>query len=195
MIGYVGTFLRFLTPAGKANCLQGADAVGVSVCAIHKIFWLLFFFACLQTGRLNGQVVTVTSPNGGENWTAGSAYNVTWTVSGDTSQINYQLVAYSTDNFATYVNVSSALTPGTRSFSWTVPSTLNSSTVKVRVRALDVNTVVLAQDPSDNNFTVSPAVAAPTVTVTSPNGGENWTAGSAYNVTWTVSGSASQISY
>ncbi|MBI5772361.1 MAG: choice-of-anchor D domain-containing protein, partial [Verrucomicrobia bacterium] len=70
----------------------------------------------------------------------------------------------STDNFATYVNASSALTPGARSFSWTVPSALNSSSVKVRVRALDVNTVVLAQDNSDNNFTVSQP-ATPSLTV------------------------------
>ena len=35
--------------------------------------------------------LTVTSPNGGENWTAGSTHTVTWTATGDTSAINYQL--------------------------------------------------------------------------------------------------------
>jgi hypothetical protein len=44
--------LRVLAGAGKDNCLQGARAGGASVCAIHKIFWLLLFFACFQTGSV-----------------------------------------------------------------------------------------------------------------------------------------------
>ncbi len=37
--------------------------------------------------------LAVTSPNGGENWSAGSTHTVTWTATSDTSAINYQLVA------------------------------------------------------------------------------------------------------
>lgn len=81
--------------------------------------------------------LTVTSPNGGENWIAGSTHTVTWTATGDTTAINYLLVSYSTDGWATYNNVSSTLTPSTRSFSWTLPSGVNSSQVQVRVRAID----------------------------------------------------------
>jgi fibronectin type 3 domain-containing protein len=154
------------------------------------------YYSNVASAALQGAAsLSVSIPNGGENWTAGSTYNVAWTISGDTSQINYQLVAYSTDNFATYVNVSAALTPGTRSFSWTVPSGLNSSSVKVRVRALDVNTLVLAQDNSDSNFTVSPAVVVPTMTLSSPNAGATWQVGTSQTVGWSVSGDTSQISY
>ena len=39
------------------------------------------------------------------------------------------------------------------------------------------------------------APGTPTLTVTSPNGGESWTAGAGRSVTWTVGGSSSQISY
>ncbi len=137
--------------------------------------------------------LTVTSPNGGENWTAGSMHTVTWTATGDTSAINYQLVAYSTDGWATYNNVSSTLTPSTRSFSWTLPSGVSSSQVQVRVRAIDAYFYVLAQDTSDGNFTISPPIVAPTVTVTSPNGGENWQVGSSHSITATSSGSITSV--
>src|SRR5206468_3356433 len=113
--------------------------------------------------------ITVTSPNGGENWTAGSTHSVTWTISGETSHINYQLVAYSTDAGSTYSNIGSAQTPIARSFTWTLPGTLNSSNVKVRVRALDVGTNILAAGVS-GALTISPAASNPTVAITPPSG-------------------------
>src|ERR1039457_2881342 len=44
--------LRVLAGAGKDNRSQGAEAGGASVCSIHKIFWLLLVFACLQVQTL-----------------------------------------------------------------------------------------------------------------------------------------------
>ena len=99
--------------------------------------------------------VTVTSPNGGENWTAGSAHNVTWSISGTTTSINYQLVALSTDGGVTYNNIGSTQTPSSRSMSWTIPAGTSSTQVRIRVRALDVNANILGQDTSDNIFTIS----------------------------------------
>ena len=107
--------------------------------------------------------VALTSPCGGENWAAGSTQTVNWTVNGNTSSISYFLVAYSTDNFSNYTNVSSALTPGTRSFSWSLPSGLNSSSVKVRVRALDVNQVILTAGIS-NALAISPPTGTSSLT-------------------------------
>ena len=135
--------------------------------------------------------LTVTSPNGGENWTAGSAHTVTWTASGDTSAINYQLVQYSTDNFNTYTTVSSALTPSARSYSWTLPS-VSSTSVKVRVRALDVSTYILAEDTSDGNFTIGSVTTYSISVSASPSaggtvgGGGTFTSGSSQTVTATA---------
>ena len=40
--------LRVFAGAGEDNCLQGPVVGGASVCTIHKIFWLILMFACLQ---------------------------------------------------------------------------------------------------------------------------------------------------
>ena len=132
--------------------------------------------------------LAVTSPNGGENWTAGSIHTVTWKATGDTSAINYQLVAYSTDGGSTFTTVSSALTPSTRSYSWTLPS-ISSTSVKVRVRALDVSTYILASDTSDNYFTIG-SVTTYSISVSalpsaggSVGGGGTFASGSSQTVT------------
>ena len=44
--------LQVSTGVGKANLLKGAEAGGKSIWAIHKIFWLLLIFACLQAGSV-----------------------------------------------------------------------------------------------------------------------------------------------
>ena len=67
-----------------------ARANAAPICARSWILLLLLIFASLPAESvLAAPTVTVTSPNGGENWTAGSTYNVTWSISGNTSSINY----------------------------------------------------------------------------------------------------------
>src|SRR5665213_2312412 len=52
----------------------------------------------LNVSGSGSTLISVSSPNGGQNWTAGNTYNVTWTVSGSASQISYYLLDYSLDN-------------------------------------------------------------------------------------------------
>jgi len=157
------------------------------------IFTFFFMFA-LQATAL-AATITVTSPNGGENWSAGSTYSVTWSISGSTTNLSYQYVALSTDGGATYTNISSALSATTRSFSWSVPSSTSSTRARIRVRAMNAAQYIQAVDVSNANFTISAPVVTPTITVTSPNGGENWSAGSTYSVTWSISGSTTNLNY
>ncbi len=142
--------------------------------------------------------LTVTAPNGGESWAAGSTHNVTWTIGGDTSQISYQLVGYSTDAGSSYFVVgndpNNAQQPaGARSFSWTLPSGVSTTLGRVQVTARAADTSIVAQDASDANFTIS--AVPPTLTVTAPNGGENWTAGTTHPITWSVSGNTANVWY
>lgn len=136
-------------------------------------------------------VVTVTAPNGGENWSAGATQKIEWRIAGATSRIAYFKIRLSTDGGDHY---STDLTPNglsahsLRDWSWPIPSSLSSTRARIRVLALDENGQVLAQDNSDGNFAVARSAEAPAVVVTSPNGGELWAIGRTYNITANVTG-------
>jgi hypothetical protein len=127
--------------------------------------------------------ITVTSPNGGENWTVGSSHNITWTSTGSITDVQIQ---YSTNSGGSWTTIT-ASTSNDGSYSWTIPDA-NSSHCLVRVRDTDGS----PSDTGNNTFTISPP-AAETITVTSPNGGECWTVGSTHNITWTSTGSITEV--
>jgi hypothetical protein len=105
--------------------------------------------------------ITVTSPASGDNWMPGSTHTISWTISGDSSQFNYQLTAYSTDGGSTWTNFGATLTPTDTTQSWTIPSTISSSQMQIRVHALDINTFILDPAPGGTsaNFTVGTSSA------------------------------------
>ena len=120
--------------------------------------------------------LTVTSPNGGETWSVGSLQTITWSSTLVTGNV---MVEYSLDGGGTW-NPITADTANDGSETWTVPNGLTAA-ARVRVTSL-VNGAV--NDVSDANFTIQ-AAPVPSITVTSPNGGEVWTAGSSHLITWT----------
>jgi len=95
--------------------------------------------------------ITVGSPNGGESWTGGKAYNITWTAR-DISNVKLE---YTLDNGSTWNMIASAVAASTGSYTWTVP---NSATTAARVRATDA--YGSASDVSDGTFTIT-ATATP----------------------------------
>jgi hypothetical protein len=124
-----------------------------------------------------GSTITVTSPNGSEDWQAGSSHAITWTSSGVTGNVRIHLYKGG--------SVVRKLTATTNSGSWTwnIPSDETLGTdYTVRVLSIDDPSVY---DFSDASFTIS---AAPTITVTAPNGSEDWQAGTSHDITWTSSG-------
>ncbi|MEZ5066033.1 MAG: S8 family serine peptidase [bacterium] len=96
------------------------------------------------TGPANS--VTVTSPNGGETWTAGTAHNVTWTWTGSFANV---AIAYSTNAGSTWTTITSS-TANDGSYSWTVPS---AATTQGRVRVSDAADAGTS-DTSNSNFTI-----------------------------------------
>ncbi|HYV45135.1 MAG TPA: lamin tail domain-containing protein [Myxococcaceae bacterium] len=91
--------------------------------------------------------VTVTSPNGGETWTAGSTHPITWTASGLANvKVEYTL------NGSAWSVAASSVSASAGSFSWVVPSTTTSA-AKVRVSDAAGSGVT---DTSDGAFTISP---------------------------------------
>jgi hypothetical protein len=135
---------------------------------------------------LSAQVssITVTSPNGGENWELGSTHYITWSSSNAGSYVKIEL--YKNGSYYTTIT-SSTYNDGSRS--WTIPSTYDeSSYYKIKITDTSNSSVY---DYSDNYFTLSAQVSS--ITVTSPNGGENWELGSSHYITWSSSNAGSYV--
>ncbi|NCS80159.1 MAG: hypothetical protein GW788_00225, partial [Ignavibacteria bacterium] len=119
--------------------------------------------------------ITVTAPNGGENLVSGNKTNITWV----STYLDSVKLEYTTNNGASWVEIA-ATTSSDGMYGWTVPG-VSSALCKIRVSDAKDNA---PSDLSDNNFTISQSQLKK-VTITSPNGGEKWEAGSSQNITWT----------
>ncbi len=119
--------------------------------------------------------VTVTSPNGAEQWVVGTTQNITWT----SSNVANVKLEYSIDNGANWISILASTPASAGSFVWTTP---NTPSANCKVRISDVAGVAVP-DQSDNVF----SIILPKVTVTSPNGGEQWIVGTNQNISWTSS--------
>jgi len=116
--------------------------------------------------------VAVTSPNGGEQWKAGSTEFVTWT----SSNIQNVKIEYSTNSGSSWnpiVNSTAAVPAG---YPWLIPVVASENCL---VRISDILDDYV-NDVSDNLFTIY----QPSLTLISPNGGENWKAGSTDTIKW-----------
>ena len=145
-----------------------------------KQFSLLSILLVLVLGAnsLRAQSINVVSPNGGENWYSFTSQTVTWTFTGMPPTVNILL---SIDNMVTWTTIASGIPSSSMggSHTITVPYA-NSNKCFIKV----VNSMAPIEDVSDASFTIQP----PTITVTSPNGGENWNIGGTYNITWNTTG-------
>jgi len=125
--------------------------------------------------------ITVISPNGGEDFQVDSIHDVTWTSSGTSGGV---LIQYSTDSGSSWSNVIASM-PDTGAYPWTIPDTPSDSCL---VRVADTNENLA--DTSDAIFKISPI---PYITITAPNGGEDWGRSYSYNITWTSSGTSGGV--
>jgi hypothetical protein len=131
-------------------------------------------------------VVEVTSPNGGQTLQGGATFNITWTASdpnGDDTITSFE-IRLSIDSGANFNTIVATNIPGdVRSFNWTVPVGVNSTTARIQVRAID-NTQLTGQDASNADFAIQdPGIL---VTLTAPNGGETVRRGQTFPITWTI---------
>ncbi|MCP4221247.1 MAG: hypothetical protein GY765_41860, partial [bacterium] len=124
--------------------------------------------------------ITVTAPNGGENWEVGSNQTIGWISSGSIANVKIDL---STDNGGSWDGIA-ASTPNNGSFSWTVTDTPSTACL---IRITD--TASSTTDNSDTAFTIT----RPGLTLTSPNGGENWETGTTETISWTSIGTIANV--
>ncbi len=140
------------------------------------------FLLLLVPSYLFGQTITVTSPNGGEIWNAGTDHNITWNIAGGT--VANVRIQYSTNGGSTWVTISSSYAAGgagSYSYNWTVPN-VQYTICKVRVQ--NAVSPFTPSDASNNNFTIKG------IAVIAPNGGEIMDRGSVYTISWISSGIA-----
>ncbi|NOZ56862.1 MAG: hypothetical protein GXO73_08770, partial [Calditrichaeota bacterium] len=177
--------------SGKVNVIHVTfEAVGYgqsvldlefSAMAAAYTFADLLPYLTVNDGNVDVATLTVTSPNGGENWEAGSTHDITWTSGGTSGNVK---IEYSSDGGSSWTTVvSSTADDGT--YTWTVP---NDPSDQCLVRITDTDGY--PSDQSDAVFRISPA---PSLTVTSPNGGEDWQVGSTHDITWTSSGTSGNV--
>ncbi|MCH7770439.1 MAG: hypothetical protein IIA49_05395, partial [Bacteroidetes bacterium] len=118
-------------------------------------------------------VITVNTPNGGESWQAGTTQTITWT---DNIIENVMIDLYKGGSFHSVIS-SSTSSDGSKT--WSIPFTLESGS-DYTVKITSINDPGIS-DFSNSNFTI----VGNQITVTSPNGGESWQAGTSQIITWT----------
>ena len=119
--------------------------------------------------------LSVIKPNGSETWQEGSTQNITWT----SQNVDHVKIEYSINNGSSWTTIiSSTLSDG--SYEWTIP---NNASSECLVRISDASDSQIS-DVSDGVFTI-PGPLNPVVTITSPNGGEQWEIDSSMSITWT----------
>jgi hypothetical protein len=134
----------------------------------------VFTIAALRT-------LTVMAPDGGENWEGGTTQNITWNSTGAISNVK---IEYSINNGGTW-NTAAASTANDGSYNWTVPNTPSSQCI---VRISD--TAGPAADSSNAIFTI---LEQRTITVTTPDGGENWEGNYSQTITWNSTGNIANV--
>ncbi len=143
--------------------------------------------------------LSVFSPNGSESWQIGSTHDITWSAVGLTNNVKITLW-----NGETFIGIiQKDVAPSSGSFSWEVGKYYANSTdylnnisaiaapgtdYKINIReqgGIDYTTL----DNSDDSFTLTP----PSITVTSPNGGESRLLGNPENITWEAVGLTNDV--
>ena len=130
--------------------------------------------------------ITVTRPNGGENWQKGSSHVITWD---DNISGNVKIELYKGSSLNSIISSS---TESDGYYMWNMATNLSSgSDYKIKITSINTSSI---NDWSNSTFTIPDADY---ITVTSPNGGENWKKGSTHNITWNdnISGNVSIYLY
>jgi beta propeller repeat protein len=127
--------------------------------------------------------ITVTSPNGGGVYLAGSEINFSWTHTGPVDEV---LIEFSSNGGTDWAPVNTVENTG--SYTWISFEDVDSANCLIRVTNTADGT---ATDTSDATFEIYQIPDS--ITVTDPNGGEQFLAGSEMDITWTSVGDVNDV--
>jgi hypothetical protein len=145
--------------------------------------------------------ITVLSPNGGEVWQIGKTYLIRWNSQGLPPDLLLEIdllqpIPGSIPEQWSLVYTVAPAVKNTGEFSWTIPLTINlgeaTQTITPGQYWIGINTgprvasgkYVGIGDKSDAPFTIVAATTTPSITLLSPNGGEQWNVGSTRTISW-----------
>ncbi len=141
------------------------DFSGSSVDPADNKFWIFNEYAIFRGTIINNEdgrwgtawavynlyaapSVSVSVPNGGEEWTIGSAQSIIW----NSENINFVKIEYSTDNGTSWHVIASREPANKGVFNWLVPDSPSGQCV-VKISDADNNTI---SDLSNSAFSISP---------------------------------------
>jgi hypothetical protein len=133
-------------------------------------------FAFCLFNLIKAQTITITTPNGGEQWVVGNKHPIHWDW---TDQFNTVKVEYSTDGGVNWILIASS-TQNDGDFLWTIPNTVSTSCF-VKISAV-MNPSIY--DLSDGSF----SIVRPTIDIEKPDGGEILRIGEYYPLHWDWTG-------
>jgi len=135
------------------------------------------------SGNLKLMVYSITAatgvliPNGGEEWKLGSTHDIKWNLENATGNVDINLFKGGVDLGPIVSNISDS-----GSYSWLIDKLEDLTPID---KGVDYKIEVKARDGSDSDKSDADFTLLPSITVTSPNGGESWNLGGTYNLTWT----------
>jgi len=124
----------------------------------------------------------------GQTLTGGRVYPINWTTSDANLGATPVKLEYSIDDGAgTWLTIV-ASTENDGSYSWSVPTGINSSTVEIKITTTDLagNSISRVSSVFTIAYSSTSDTTPPVVTLNSPNGGESWAGGSSRVITWTA---------
>ena len=144
--------------------------------------------------------ITLTSPNGGEVWLLDSTYDITWNSDSPSANVKIYLMddigyveGISIGEYDTLTSTQYYTIMNNGTYSWTIQQYTAGGTVADYnfTPGTDYKVKIMYElypdifDDSDDNFTIGDEFNfGGGITVTSPNGGENWDKGSTHDITW-----------
>ncbi len=139
---------------------------------MKKIIYFLFYMTIIISSSNFAQTITVVTPNGGENWKTSTDYGIVWS---DDILGSVKIELY---KGGIYYSTIADTTQSDGYYLWTVNAAEAGSDYKVKITDLSNSNVF---DYSDADFTITKSE----ITVTTPNGGENWETSTSYGIVWT----------
>ncbi len=128
--------------------------------------------------------VTLVTPDGGDQWYAGTTETIEWTTAGS---IDHLGIWFSRNAGSDWTNLTSNA-PNTGSYDWFItPDTINTYRARIRLEGYNSSNTLLGADGSAFDFTIH-AQTGCTLYVTDPNGGEVWNVGEVHQITWDTYG-------